>query len=154
MAREDTLKFQITIGNDKIIFDLSKELAVSGDPNDIADRLKEHAATYAYYSIKSEEASLLEQKLQHEFDVWLAELYEATKTALLEQYGKSQVTERFINNKIMAEHKDEYQDKRMELLQASFRKRKLAVAQKAVDKHGISLVNLLSYHKKELEKLG
>ncbi len=148
------MKFTFTIGNETVHANLSEALKIDiSSPEVIAEQLRDNAELCTYWGTVAEHAMALYQTAQLDFDMWYAERYKETKIRLIEEFGKSGLTEGQIKNEIMLTYGEDYKRNINNVRKAEFRKRVLSVAKTGFDKKQEALVNLLSFYKKEKERV-
>lgn len=150
---KEFMTVSVSLGENNINADMGKELAIdTSSPDAIATQLEDNPELYFYWGSLYETANVLYEKANMEFDMWYAPIYQEVKTELIATFGKSGLTENQVKNEIISRYAEEHLAKSTALKKADYRRRILALAKNAFDKRQDSLVNLLAYHKKRLEK--
>jgi len=147
------MKFTFKLGDETVHANLSQDLKIDiSSPEVIAQQLRDNAELCTYWGSVAERALVLYQDAQTSFDMWYAGKYKETKIKLIEEFGKSSLTESQIKYEIMLVYGEDYKRNLTEVRKAEFRKRVLSVAKIGFERKQEALVNLLSFYKKEKER--
>lgn len=151
---ESFLTFTFKIGDEVIQGDLGKELKIdASSPDVLAQQLEENPARAFYWGSVAETAELLAQAEQISFDLWYAPIYKQVKEELIEQFGKSGLTESQIKYEILNRYEDEYKHRLNSLNKAKYRKKVLSLARHHYSEKHDALINLLSFYKKQKDQV-
>ena len=151
---EAFMTFTFKIGDEVIQGDLGKELRIdSSSPDNLAAQLEENPERGFYWGSVQETAELLAQDETLSFDLWYAPIYKQVKEELVEQHGKSGLTESQIKYEIINRFTDDYKTRMKQLNKARYRKRVLSLARHGFNERHDALINLLSFYKKPVEVL-
>jgi hypothetical protein len=134
--------------------DLSEDLAIPEDPEELIDALSKSPSMYFYWSTATEVARAEVEKAKRRFEMWYAAKYKEARAELLQEIGKSYITDTMIKGYVFENYGEEYEQLQDAIIEADYKKGTLSWASKAFLERGNSMINILSWRKKDREEQG
>jgi hypothetical protein len=150
----DFMHIKVKVGGGTVSGDLSKDLSIPDDPEELAREIARYPSQYCYWASVSEVAKRELEKLKNRHDMWYSEKYLAAKKEMVGEFGKSYVTDTLIKAKIYEDFKEECEEWLEALSKAEYRKSILGVAANSFKEKGSSMINILSWKKQQLNDSG
>jgi hypothetical protein len=150
----DFYQIQMRVGNKSVTGNLSQDLFIPDDPDEIADALRKQPSAAFYYASVSEVAKGELAKLKNEFELWYADRYMEVKRELAGEFGKSYASDTMVKYGVMEHYKEQYTTYINDIARAEYRRNVLTLAAKAFSDKGLACVNLLSWKKTQYMEAG
>jgi uncharacterized DUF497 family protein len=153
-VHDDQLSFmnvKLNIGNKQVYGDLSKDLEIPEDIEELAKAIDKYPSMLAYWGSVAEAAKGERDLLEQKYDRWYAELYLQAKEECESAAGKKAPTEAFIKSYMLKEYGDQIEEKKRALVTAEYRRSMALLVFKCVQEKGSSMINVLSYRKMQYQ---
>lgn len=148
------MNIHLKVGKRVVEGDLAEGLAVPEDPEDLLKALARNPSEYFYWSTAAEVGRGEMEKAKRRYEMWYAKKYMEARKALMEEVGKSYITDTMIKGYIFENYPEEYEEYQDAILEAEYKKGTLDKASKAYYERGNALINILSWRKKDREEQG
>lgn len=143
------MQVKLKVGSRVVSGDLAEDLAIPSDPEDLLEALSKSPSMYFYWSTATEVAKADVERAKRRFEMWYADKYKEARKELIEEIGKSYLTDTLIKSRIFETDGETYEELQDAIITAEYKKGVLAFASKAFLERGNSMINILSWRKQD-----
>jgi len=150
----DPYHVRMKIGKQWLTGNFSEDLAIPDDPESLVQEIQRQPAMYYYWSSMAEVARGQHERAKGEFERWYADKYSEARKLVVEEIGKSYVTDTLIKAKVFELWGPEYDERYETVLSAEYFKNTMNIAAKSFLEKSSSMINILSWRKANLQEAG
>jgi hypothetical protein len=150
----DFMHIKVKVGGGTVTGDLSRDLRIPEDPEELAREIAKYPSQFCYWSAVAEVAKRELEKNKNQFELWYAEKYLVCKKEMVEEFGKSYVTDTMVKARVYEKFGEEFKEYQDAVSKAEYRKAILVVAANAFKEKGSSMINMLSWKKAQYADSG
>lgn len=148
------MHLSLNVGTTHVTGDLAKDLEIPEDPESLIEEIRKYPSMYCYWSTMAEVAKKEIEVTKNQYEVWHAERYLDVKRELMDEFGRSAVTESMVKARMLESYSEEIAQFEKAISDAEYRRSVLAIAANAFKEKGQAMINILSYKKQQLNDSG